>query len=116
MQWLENEGWQQQLWKKVFGKKLPTATVRPLDGSFFFYHISNIAPYQWEAFSKMDTSWFLFSPSQMYMGDFIPERQQKYFLRNVKEPVKRKFTLAVSARLSAAFKLVGAWQGAAKAF
>jgi exodeoxyribonuclease V gamma subunit len=88
VQWLENEGWQQQLWKKVFGKKLPTATVQPLDGSFFFYHISNIAPYQWEAFSKMDTSWFLFSPSQMYLGDLVPERQQKYLLRNVKEPVR----------------------------
>jgi exonuclease V gamma subunit len=88
VQWLENEGWQQQLWKKVFGKKLPTATVRPLDGSFYFYHISNIAPYQWEAFSEMDTSWFLFSPTQMYMGDLISERKQQFYLRNVKGSAK----------------------------
>ncbi len=91
LEWMEKEGWQQTVWKAVFGNSLPTAVVRPLVGSFFFYHITNIAPYEWEAFSHMETLWFLFSPSEMFIEDLLPERQQQFLLRKVKESVKENF-------------------------
>ncbi len=86
--WIETEGWQQKLWKAVLGTSLPTSTARPLPGSFFFYHISTIAPYQWDVFSSMEISWFLFSPSEMYTGDLVSERQQSFLLRKAKTAVQ----------------------------
>ncbi|MBP7073879.1 MAG: exodeoxyribonuclease V subunit gamma [Rhabdochlamydiaceae bacterium] len=84
LEWIETEGWQQKLWKMLFGASLPTALVRPLRGRFFFYHTSSIAPYQWDVFSTMDISWFLFSPSEMYTGDLVSERQQAFLLQRAK--------------------------------
>lgn len=88
LDWIEKAGWQQTLWKEIFGKTLPTSVTRPLTGAFYFYHISNINPYEMEAFSQMETTWFLFSPSEMYIGDLLPERQQTFLLRKAKASVK----------------------------
>ena len=84
LEWLQKEGWQQHLWKEVFKETFPTEVVRSLPGTFFFYHISKIAPHEWEVFSRMETFWFLFSPSEMYLGDFQTEREQLYLLRQAK--------------------------------
>ena len=78
--WLKEDGWQQKIWGEVFGKTLPTDVVHRLKGEFFFYHISHITPYEWEAFTQMDTTWFVFSPSEMYLGDFVSTRKQQYLL------------------------------------
>ena len=83
--WLKQDDWQQRLWKEVFGNTLPTDVVKRLEGKFFFYHITHIAPYEWEAFSLMDTTWFVFSPSSMYLGDFISTRKQHYLLSKNEE-------------------------------
>jgi exonuclease V gamma subunit len=88
VEWMAKEGWQQTLWKEVFGKTPPTAVIRPLSGTFYFYNITHINPYEMEAFSQMETAWFVFSPSEMYIGDLVPERQQKFLLGKVKESVK----------------------------
>jgi exonuclease V gamma subunit len=89
LEWLEIKGWQQALWKEIFGRTLPTATVRPLEGNCFFYHPSHIHSHEWEAFSQMDTTWFLFSPSAMFTGDLLTEWQQKFLLRKAQSAVKR---------------------------
>lgn len=83
--WLQQNGWQQKIWKEVFGKTDPTDTAHRLEGKFFFYHITQIAPYEWEALSQMDTTWFVFSPSSMYLGDFVSTRQQHYLLSQREE-------------------------------
>ncbi len=83
-EWLAKEGWQQKLWKKVFGETLPTANVQHLSGSFFFYHITSVTPYEWEALSQLEASWFLFSPSQMYIGDLISDRKKQFLLEKTK--------------------------------
>lgn len=79
------EGWQRQLWEKVFGSTLPTKIRREMQGSFFFYHITKVAPHEWEAFSRMQTAWFMFSPSQMFIGDLLPERQQRFLIQRSQE-------------------------------
>lgn len=81
LEWLKVDGWQQEVWKEVFGPVLPTAAMRPLVGDFYFYNITAIAPHEWEALSLMETSWFVFSPSQMFLGDLISERSQEFVLR-----------------------------------
>ena len=58
LEWLETQGWQQKLWKTVFGSSLPTSVARALKGRFFLYHISSISSYQWDVLSNMDISWF----------------------------------------------------------
>ncbi len=83
-EWLSKEGWQQVIWEEVFGDTLPTQTIRPLEGIFYFYHLGKMAPYEWDVFSKMQSYWFLFSPSEMYLGDFQTERQQLYLLHKAK--------------------------------
>jgi exonuclease V gamma subunit len=88
LQWLETQGWQQKLWKTVFGSSLPTSVALPLKGRFFLYHISSISPYQWDVLSNMDISWFLFSPSEMYTGDLVSERQQSFLLKKAKTAVQ----------------------------
>lgn len=83
-EWLSKEGWQQAVWKEVFGVTLPTQTIRPLEGACYFYHIGKMAPYEWDVFSQMESYWFLFSPSEMYLGDFQTEREQLYSLHKAK--------------------------------
>lgn len=92
LKWLEAEGWQQRLWKEVFGKTLPIDQVRPLQGSFFFYHVEELTPYEWNVFSELKSWWFLFSPSQMYLGDFQTQRQQLYLLRQAKGGVREELS------------------------
>jgi exonuclease V gamma subunit len=90
LKWKQEGGWQQDLWKAVFGEKLPTDTIKSVPGTFFFYHVSEIAPYEWDAFLRMETSWFLFSPSEMYLGDMRTSREQSYLLRQAKGPSKEE--------------------------
>jgi exonuclease V gamma subunit len=91
LQWLKKEGWQQRLWKRVFGDLIPTDQVHPLEGRFFFFHPTRMTDFEWKALCQMETSWFLFSPSEMFLGDFQTERQQQYLLANVKEEVREEF-------------------------
>src|SRR3569832_500844 len=83
-EWLRQEGWQQALWNEVFGGTLPTETIRPLDGACYFYHVGKMALHEWNVFSQIESYWFLFSPSEMYLGDFQTQRQQLRLLHKAK--------------------------------
>lgn len=89
-EWLSKDGWQQTIWKEVFGEKLPTQTIRPLEGTCYFYHPLKINRYEWDVFSKMESYWFLFAPSEMYLGDFQTERQQLYILHKAKRETREE--------------------------
>ncbi len=90
LQWLSRDGWQQTLWRTVFGHTLPIDEIIPLKGTYYFYQIEKIAPYEWEAFSHMETYWFLFSPSEMYLGDFYTQREQLFILQKVQPAIRQQ--------------------------
>ncbi len=81
--WLEKEGWQQSLWRAVFGNTIPWKTSHLLEGSVYLFHPFQVAPYQLAAFKQMEATCFLFSPCAMYWGDFHTFKEQGYLLKRV---------------------------------
>ncbi len=87
-QWLEKTGWQQALWKIVFVSEIPWKNQNTLEGSVYLFHPFQIAPYQLDAFKKMEATCFLFSPCSMYWGDFHTLQEQSYLLKRA--PAKNR--------------------------
>lgn len=81
LQWLAKPGWQQSLWRAVFGNELPWKMQNSLPGAVYLFHPFQIAPYQLAAFKQMKATCFLFSPCAMYWGDFHTAQEQGYLLR-----------------------------------
>ncbi|MGR3973913.1 MAG: exodeoxyribonuclease V subunit gamma [Candidatus Rhabdochlamydia sp.] len=78
--WLNEQGWQQELWKALFSDQFPLEKTAFLPGSFFFYNISSVKAHEWQLFSQMQTNWFLLSPSQMFLGDLKTGQEQRKLL------------------------------------
>ncbi len=70
VQWLEKIGWQQSLWKAVFGKEIPWKNQNTLEGSVYLFHPFQISPYQLAAFKKMEATCFLFFSLRDVLGRF----------------------------------------------
>ncbi|MBS0649305.1 MAG: exodeoxyribonuclease V subunit gamma [Verrucomicrobia bacterium] len=87
--WLEKSGWQQTLWRAVFGSSMPWKNTFFFEGSVYLFHPSQCSPYQLEAFKKMNVTCFLFSPCAMYWGDFQTFREQGFLLKRT-QPRARK--------------------------
>jgi exodeoxyribonuclease V gamma subunit len=87
--WLEKSGWQQSLWRAVFGSGMPWKNTVFFEGSVYLFHPSQFSPYQLEAFKKMNATCFLFSPCAMYWGDFQTFREQGFLLKRT-QPRTRK--------------------------
>jgi len=81
LEWLAKPGWQQSLWRAVFGNELPWKMQNSLPGAVYLFHPFQIVPYQFAAFKQMKATCFLFSPCAMYWGDFHTAQQQGYLLR-----------------------------------
>ncbi|MGR3911993.1 MAG: exodeoxyribonuclease V subunit gamma [Candidatus Rhabdochlamydia sp.] len=79
--WLQKEGWQQSLWRSIFPEEIPTKKGIPLNGHFFFYNIATVSSDEYALFAKMHTEWFLFSPSEMFLGDLKTKKQQQKLLK-----------------------------------
>jgi exonuclease V gamma subunit len=90
VQWLEKTGWQQSLWQAVFDSEIPWKTQNPFKGSVYLFNPFQIAPYQLAAFKKMQTTCFLFSPSEMYWGDFHTLQEQGYLLKRAPAKTRKE--------------------------
>jgi len=85
LEWLAKPGWQQALWRAVFGNELPWKTQNVLPGSVYLFHPFQVTPYQIAAFKQMKTTCFLFSPCSMYWEDFHTLREQSFLLKKTKD-------------------------------
>lgn len=63
LEWLVKPGWQQSLWKAVFGSEMPWKTRNLFEGSVYLFHPSQFSPYQLAAFKEMEAVCFLFLPA-----------------------------------------------------
>ncbi len=89
-QWLEKTGWQQSLWKAVFVNEIPWKSQNTLEGSVYLFHPFQIAPYQLDAFKKMEATCFLFSPCALYWGDFHTLQEQGYLLKRAQAKTREE--------------------------
>jgi exonuclease V gamma subunit len=89
-QWLEKTGWQQSLWKTVFANEIPWKNQNTLEGSVYLFHPFQIAPYQLDAFKKMEATCFLFSPCAMFWGDFHTSHEQGYLLKKAQSKTRKE--------------------------
>lgn len=80
----EPSDWQQRLWKAVFPVN-PWEKQVFLKGEIYLFHCSQIAPFHLEAFKKMETTSFIFSPCALYWGDLQTYREQRYLLGKAQE-------------------------------
>jgi len=89
-EWLSKGGWQQSLWRTVFGPEMPWKTQNLLEGSVYLFHPSQCSPFQIAAFKKMEATCFLFSPSAMYWGDFHTFREQGFLLKRTQSKTRKE--------------------------
>lgn len=82
--WLELGGWQQALWRRIFGSELPWKDRQLLEGEVYLFHPFQLSTYQLKAFQEMNTTVFLFSPCAMYWGDLKTAREKQFFLNQTK--------------------------------
>ncbi|HEX2580086.1 MAG TPA: exodeoxyribonuclease V subunit gamma [Rhabdochlamydiaceae bacterium] len=85
LEWLTVPGWQQSLWRAVFGDELPWKTQNVLPGSVYLFHPFQVTSYQLAALKQMKTTCFLFSPCAMYWGDFHTAQEQSFLLKKTKD-------------------------------
>jgi exodeoxyribonuclease V gamma subunit len=90
MEWLAKPGWQQSLWRAVFGTEMPWKTRNLFEGSVYLFHPSQFSPYQLKAFKEMDAVCFLFSPCAMYWGDFHTFREQGFLLKRTQAKTRKE--------------------------
>ncbi len=83
--WLELKGWQQELWRKIFGSELPWKQRQLLEGEVYLFHPFQLSAEQLKAFQDMGSTVFLFSPCAMYWGDLKTARERRFLLSRVEE-------------------------------
>jgi exodeoxyribonuclease V gamma subunit len=90
VQWLEKTGWQQSLWRAIFGKDIPWKTPNSLEGAVYLFHPFQFSPYHLNAFKQMKATCFLFSPCAMYWGDFHTLQEQGYLLKRAQAKTRKE--------------------------
>lgn len=90
VQWLEKKGWQQALWRAVFGNEIPWKTQNLLTGGVYLFNPFQFSEYQFTAFQEMKATCFLFSPCSMYWGDFYTFQEKGILLKKAQPQTKKE--------------------------
>lgn len=83
-EWLKKEGWQQSLWRRIFGGApwvpLRSALEKPklIKFPIFVFGFSFLPEIYLNFFRELGASFYLLSPCQLFWGDLLSDREHAY--------------------------------------
>jgi len=79
-EWAKKRGWEQELWRLSL-KRWPWPPIKKADAQLFVFGFTFLPPAVLDAFCVQNATFFLFSPSRFFWGDYYSDKERLALMR-----------------------------------